>query len=229
MSSYLLDTTLALGLKAGREGVTKDTDRRDRSTALGPQIEYDTRNLRSNPHRGWWNNADVLGFFGDGAWWRTNLDVRRYHPFAPKHFIVFTSLTTLQSGRVGVDIPIYRDFHIGGTNTIRGWDIDARRGKNQMINTLEYRYEVLPPRALSIKSFDFYLGLQVAAFADAGSAWNEGEFTRNFIGGGGVGLRVLFPFINVIRIDLGFGQGNKTAVSHFGVLEKAVMQRRRVR
>ena len=129
---------------------------------------------------------------------------------------------------MGIDLPLYRDFDIGGTNTIRGWRIDARSGKNQMSNTLEYRYEVLPPRTYSIRGFNFYLGLQAAAFADVGSAWNDGEFRRNFIGGGGIGLRVLLPFINLIRIDLGVGQGG-SVLGHFGVLEKARFQRFRVR
>ena len=215
-------------------GITLSSSGRDTIPAVGLLVEHDTRDLRSNPHRGWWNSADVTksgGFLGGSADFVTsNLDVRRYQPVAERHTVFVSSLVTLQAGPVGEGIPVYRDFHIGGTNTIRGWDLNARQGKNQFINTLEYRYEVLKPKRMRIGGVGFYAGVHIAAFADLGTAWSENaDFTRNFIGGGGFGVRLVVPFIDMVRIDFGFGQGNAGLVRHFGIREKAYYQRLRVR
>ena len=67
-------------------------------------------------------------------------------------------------------------------------------------------------------------------FGDIGTAWDDSDqFSRNFIGGGGVGLRVLMPVLEMLRFDFGFGQANRSVVSHIGVREKALEQRLRVR
>jgi hypothetical protein len=70
---------------------------------------------------------------------------------------------TLQSGTRGLDVPTYADCALGGENTVRGWEFGARRGKNQFINTLEYRYTVLPTRSLKVFGVDFYGGVAIAA------------------------------------------------------------------
>jgi outer membrane protein assembly factor BamA len=140
------------------------------------------------------------------------------------------SLLTLQTGTVGVEIPIHEDFHIGGTNSLRGWNIDARHGKDQFLNTMEYRFDLLKVRGHSFKGFNYYYGVQLDAFGDTGTAWNTNEeFTKNFIAGGGFGVRVIVPYVSVIRIDFGFGQANQGMITHFGIMDKAVYERRRVR
>ena len=97
-------------------------------------------------------------------------------------------------------------------------------------NTLEYRFDLLKVRSHSIKGFNYYYGVQLDAFGDAGTAWNTNEeFTRNFIAGGGFGIRVIVPYVNVIRIEFGFGEANQGMISHFGIMDKAVYERRRVR
>jgi outer membrane protein assembly factor BamA len=141
------------------------------------------------------------------------------------------SLATLQTGRVGVDIPVHQDFHIGGTNTIRGWGLDSRNGKHQFLNTVEYRYALLQPRPLSISNFNIHFGIQLAAFGDLGLAWNEGnEFKLDdFIDGYGFGIRFIVPFVNMIRLDFAFGEPGEGMRFHIAIFEKAVMQRARVR
>ena len=223
-----------MAMKSDVEGITLSDSGSDWTPGLGVLAEYDTRDLASNPRRGWQNSVDLTqygGFLtGDGDFVRTNLDFRRYHPIAGRHTVAVFSLTTLQTGTVGKEIPVYRDFHIGGTNSIRGWDLNARRGKNQMINTLEYRFEILKQRSFRVFGIGLYTGIHIAAFGDIGTAWDDsGEFSRNFIGGGGVGVRVLFPFIQMIRLDLGFGQSGKGLIPHFGIRQKAYYQRLRVR
>jgi outer membrane protein assembly factor BamA len=215
-------------------GITLSPSNRDNTPALGAVLEYDGRDSRYNPHEGWGCIFDITqngGFLGgDGAFLTTQIDVRRYQPLAARHVLVFFSYATFQSGVVGKDVPKYRDFQIGGTNSVRGWDSNARRGNNQFLNTVEYRYELLPPKAFRVYKFGLYVGLHLAAFADLGTAWSESnDFTRNMIAGGGFGLRVLVPIVDTVRLDLGFGQSGTLLHHHIHIREKAHFSRDRIR
>ncbi|MFQ5825574.1 MAG: BamA/TamA family outer membrane protein, partial [bacterium] len=142
------------------------------------------------------------------------------------------SLTTLRIGDVGTDIPLHQDFHIGGTNSVRGWDISSERsGRNQWIGSAEYRVTIMQPKVLSALGLTVDIGLQVALFGDLGIAWNNSDQfdADNFIGGYGFGLRFLVPFVNMFRFDFGFGEPGEGFRIHIGAFEKPVAQRFRVR
>jgi len=145
--------------------------------------------------------------------------------------LAFFSLTTLQTGTVGIEIPVHQDFHLGGTNTIRGWDLNSSVGKNQLINTAEYRYTLMKPRDFSVKGFTVYFGVQLAGFADVGIAWNDSsEFRReDFSAGIGFGVRLLVPFIDVFRLDFAYGEPGQGLRRYVGTSPKPVRQRQRVR
>ncbi len=131
---------------------------------------------------------------------------------------------------MGEDIPVYLQFNIGGTNTVRGWTLGAREGKNQFLNTLDPERGAINSYRYSIFGFSGFLGLQLAAFGDLGTAWNDGDqFMPSFIGGYGFGLRAIIPFVNMVRLDLGWGEAGMGVQVAIGVMEKADMQRRRVR
>jgi len=225
-----------LSLGSDREGVTLSEDNRDDTPSLGIVIGYDSRDLWSDPHRGWWlqaevrKNGGILG--GDGDWWSLIYDVRRYQPIRPRHTLQLASYATVQSGEVGTDIPSYRTFFIGGTNSVRGWDTGSREGKNELLNTFEYRWNVKEPRAFTLfNRFTAYAGLQLALLADVGLAWDDrGDVSSdNLIGGVGAGLRLLIPFINVLRFDVAYGERGASFNLHIGGLEKVEKQRERIR
>jgi len=161
-----------------------------------------------------------------------DLDFRRFIPLWPRHTLAFFSLTTLRSGRVDRDLARWQLFGVGGTNTVRGWEFAARTGKNQFLNTVEYRLTLLEPR-LIVFPFNIHYrgGLQLGFFGDAGIGWDESrEFAaKNFIAGFGAGLRLLVPIVGMVRFDLGWGQSGKSVFLHLGAFEKAEMARRRVR
>jgi outer membrane protein insertion porin family len=215
-------------------GITLSPTNRDETPALGLVLEYDGRDSPTDPHEGWQGIFDVTqngGFLGgDGDFVTTQIDIRRYQPILPRHLLAFFLYGTFQTGVVGEDVPVYRDYQIGGTNSVRGWDSDARRGNNQLLTTLEYRYELVPPKTFRIYKFRMYTGLQLAAFADLGTAWTEGiDFTGNMIAGGGFGFRFLVPFVDMIRMDLGFGQSGTGIHPHIHLREKAHYSRNRIR
>ena len=210
-----------------QSGITLSPDNHDAFVSVGGVTEYDSRDSWKEPSRGWWNSVDALWRTGSGQYATLDVDVRRYQPVAARQTILATSLLTLQSGTRGVDVPTYTDYALGGENTVRGWDFGARRGKNQFINTLEYRYTVVPTRSLDVFGINFYGGVAVAVFGDLGTAWNAPDaFADGFIGGYGIGLRLYIPYVNMIRLDLSFGGG---AHGGLGINEKAVAQRNRVR
>jgi outer membrane protein insertion porin family len=211
-------------------GKTLSSSDRDWFAGAGALYDYDTRNLPTNPTRGWWNSADFLWRGGSGSYVTVNLDARRYQPLADRHTLVASTLLTLQSGTVGDDVPIYGDYSLGGENTVRGWPFGSRRGKNQFINTVEYRYVLVPTRNLRVFGINLYGGLAAAVFGDLGAVWSDpDELLDRFIGGGGIGLRIVFPFVNLVRLDLAFGQPNGNPLFQLGVNEKFVAQRNRVR
>lgn len=222
-----------LSLGSDSPGITLSPDNRDNIASLGFFAGYDSRDFWTNPHRGWWNeievskSGDLLG--GDGDFWTFNFDVRRFQPLADRHILALFFLTTLQTGEVGEAIPLHQDFHLGGSNSIRGWGLDSTKGKNQFINTIEYRYEWVPPRARKVFGFNFYLGVQLALFGDFGVAWNHRAQKNRWLDGYGLGIRFLVPFVDMIRVDFAFGEPGEGLGSHIGIQEKAVMQRRRVR
>ena len=222
-----------LSLGSDSPGITLSPDNRDNIAALGFFAGYDSRDFWTNPHRGWWNEIEVsksgnlLG--GDVDFWTFNFDVRRFQPLADQHILALFTLTTLQTGEVGETIPLHQDFHLGGSNSIRGWGLDSTKGKNQFINTIEYRYEWVPPRARKVFGFNFYLGVQLALFGDFGVAWNDRAQKNRWLDGYGLGIRFLVPFVDMIRVDFAFGEPGEGVGSHIGIQEKAVMQRRRVR
>ncbi|MFQ5603354.1 MAG: BamA/TamA family outer membrane protein [bacterium] len=224
-----------ISIKSDSAGRTLSADNGDFLPTLGVFLGFDSRDLWSNPHRGWWNEFEISrsgGFLGgDGDFWSFSLDVRKYIPIVNNHTLALFSLTTLRTGAVGKEIPPHQDFHIGGTNSVRGWELDAKRGKNQFINTAEYRVTVIKPNVLNLYGLTADVGLQVALFGDLGLAWNKSaEIEKSrFIGGYGFGIRFLVPFVNMFRFDFGLGAPGQSFRLHIGSFEKPVAQRFRVR
>lgn len=224
-----------LSVNSETDGVTLSPTNTDQIPGLESFIGFDSRDLESDPHHGWWaefvlgKSGKFLG--GDGNFWTFIFDVRRYQSLADRHTLDLYSLTTLRTGQVDVDIPTYLEFDLGGSNTIRGWTLGSSNGKSQFINTIQYRYDLMKRRPFKVKGISLFVGLQAAVFSDFGIAWSDGnEFNYdNFIGGIGVGLRVLIPFVNVIRLDLAWGEPDNGVHNYFAIEPKADRQRRRVR
>ena len=117
---------------------------------------------------------------------------------------------SLQSGEVGVDIPEYAQYRLGGANTIRGYDVEKLGrelfGRNQLLGTVEYSFRVVPPRLFSMWKLNFRLGLELALLGDVGVAWNESHElnSRRTRAGLGAGVRLLVPGSDMVRVDVGW-------------------------
>lgn len=221
-----------------RPGHTLQPNGEDQLFQAGVRLGYDSRDVWGDPHRGWLNEIEVLktgGLLpGDGDYWTTHLDLRRFQPLTTDQTLVLAGLLSLQSGQVGRDLPEYMDFHLGGANTIRGYNIDELGttlfGKNQLIGTLEYRFPLLASHEYILVGLAADIGLSGALFADTGIAWNRGaDFTGDRLQTGiGLGLRLLLPAVDMTRLDIGYSPSGGWHI-HFASFAKMRAQRARLR
>ena len=130
---------------------------------------------------------------------------------ADRHGLGIFSLVTLQTGEVGTGLPEYLQFALGGANTVRGWSLGSRTARNQFIGTLEYTYVLQPVRSVSVAGVNVYAGLQLAGFGDLGLAWNDRDDLTGSpaLDGYGAGLRVQVPFVDLIRLDVAWGEPDR--------------------
>jgi outer membrane protein assembly factor BamA len=227
-------------MKADRDSVTLTDDRRDRFFRVGAAIGYDSRDSWRQTESGWWTEILLMrtgGRFlgGDGDWWLSEIDVRRWFRIVEQHVVSAGVLYSSNTGTVGRDFPSYFMYRMGGANSIRGYDIEVLGkelfGQNQFITTVEYQYTFMPLREFTFfNRWSVSAGLGVAAFVDYGDAWNndqESDVDRGRIGYG-LGLRALVPGINMVRLDMGFSESGDVFF-HLGMLDKFSAQRPRLR
>ena len=119
---------------------------------------------------------------GDGDFWSLNLDLRRWIPLTRRQRLIVSGLASLQSGTVGVDLPEYLIYRMGGANSIRGYSIEdlggTLYGKNQLIGTARVLAEPDAAAPLGLLEVRLRLGLDFAFFTDAGIAWSEPRISR---------------------------------------------------
>jgi outer membrane protein assembly factor BamA len=222
------------GVGSDKDGITLSSDNWDDMLIAGFSLGYDSRDSWRVPHDGWRMDISPIYFGGDANSRTMNFDVRRYEPLGERHTIASGPLLSMQSGQVGVDIPSYLQYFLGGSNSIRGYKLEELGqelfGKNQFLYTLEYRYTLLPLRGFKILKWTISAGFELAGFGDAGIAWSRGQdfsLDRTRFGFG-AGLRLLLPGVNMIRFDVGMSQYGDV-VFNFGVNSIFEARRQRVR
>ena len=173
---------------------------------------HDSRDLRIDPSSGGRESLVVEQAFkflgGNTDFTKLDLDLRRYLPIiagekigAPAK-LVFAGRVVL--GRSVNQLPAFEQYYIGGTDTVRGYNVDQQFGDNQLYGNAELRYRFQPK-------------ITGVVFADSGTAYG-GRFSSgngiNLLSSVGVGVRLVTP-IGPIRLDYGIGRdGGKT---HFGI------------
>jgi outer membrane protein assembly factor BamA len=216
-------------LDTGSSGLALSSDGSDNLPTVAVSATYNSLDSQSNPRVGWLGSVEIGRVFGDARAWTTTLDGRRYQPLTSRSTVSVLAFAALQSGELGRDLPEYMQYSLGGTNSVRGWAFGSRVGKHQAIATVEYACALVPVRPFSVFGFSLYGGIQAAAFGDVGLAWNEHLAASQAIDGYGVGLRLLFPFVDVIRLDLAAGEPGSGPRLSIGIQLKADKQRERVR
>ena len=227
-----------LTVASDRDGKTLSPTNEDLLVSLEASLGWDTRDSWNNPRKGWKNELVVSktggGLGGEGDFWGLILDIRRFQPTSANQRLMLSGLMSLQSGEVGVTVPEYLQYRLGGANTIRGHDVETLGrvlfGLNQLLGTAEYSFRVVPMRRFDFWKLSFRLGLEVALFGDVGVAWTEsGDLNaRRARGGGGAGLRLLIPGNEMVRVDFGWSEEGGFRV-HLAGGTKPERQRGRLR
>jgi outer membrane protein insertion porin family len=224
-----------LGVKSNKDGITLDPSDRDKMFVANAQLGYDNRNAKNAPTSGWMNQLINVSYFGvDANFFAFQVDVNRYLQLSDNHSFALGPLFTYQTGEVGVDVPPYLQYFMGGANTIRGYKLielgKEIYGKNQLLYNLEYRWNFIPLKPYKIIRWKLNLGLQLAGFTDVGTAWTRSQdlsLNRTKLGAG-AGLRFLVPVFEMIRLDVGVSQYGDFAFN-FGVQSIFFGRRLRVR
>lgn len=130
-------------------------------------------------------------FGGEFNFTKYNLDFRRYYPgFVDKHSWAFRL-----KGGLGTGVPGHEQFTLGGSQTLRGYDLNAIEGDRMVLFNAEYRFPI-------VKSLDG------AVFTDLGNCWQSGEEGFDFDElkmSIGAGVRMNTP-LGQIRLDYAFGE-----------------------
>ncbi len=225
-------------MRSDVEGHTLSSDNVDNLFRVGASISLDTRDSRQNPHRGWKNQLEVSktgGFLGgDGDFLTTDIDIRRFQPTSDRQVLALGGLLSLRTGTVGVHVPEYLQYRMGGANTIRGYNINELGktlfGKNQLILTAEYRFLLMEPKEIPLYKWPTQVGVQTVFFIDSGITWNySNEFsTARARTGFGAGVRLLLPRFDMLRLDVGISTSGEIQF-HFGARSNFDARRNRLR
>jgi outer membrane protein assembly factor BamA len=197
--------------------------------SLSWQVRWDHRDLTEYPRKGTYFAGELQRTgFGKSQpdFWRMTFDGRFYEPFLGALSLGVRQLFILNSGTM----PVYDRVFLGFNERIRGYYnlimpnpalYADYKSYSISLTSLEVRVSLLPVRYFSIENGplipslfrNLKFGLSAGIFVDSGIVWrNAGEIRlNNFLTGYGVGLHILLPYINVLRIEyalnkLGRGQ-----------------------
>ncbi|MBV9867509.1 MAG: BamA/TamA family outer membrane protein [Abitibacteriaceae bacterium] len=145
---------------------------------------------------------------GNTIFTKVDLDLRHYLPLMRGATLAdppkLVAAGRLVVGKSFGQLPPFEQYFIGGSDTVRGYDIDEQFGDNQVFGNFELRYRVQKK-------------LQIVGFTDAGTAYG-GRFSSNVGSKGlfsvGAGLRLQTP-IGPIRLDV--GKGSRGVRTHFAI------------
>ncbi len=197
--------------------------------SLSWQVRWDHRDLAEYPRKGAYLAIELqrTGFGKNQPdFWRLTSDSRFYQPFLGALSLGVRQLFILNSGI----LPMYDRVYLGYGERLRGYFDQILpnpalfadyKSYSISLTSLEIRIPLLPVRYFSIKNGpiipslyrNLKFGLSAGLFVDSGIVWRTASEIRwnNFLTGYGVGLHIILPYINVLRIEyalnkLGHGQ-----------------------
>ena len=197
-------------------------------------IRYDTRDIFWNPGRGFLISSSFEYLRG--------YDFKIFHTLIWNQSLSFyKKLNNIQKNAViALNGVIQKKFgykdrffqnYIGSSNTIRGWQLPDsttyrlepfRIGHEYLQTSIEYRYEIIPKYVTSV---GIESGLGIVCYTDAGFIIKNGYLNHleSILLGSGIGIRIPFPIVGVLRFDFGLGAIDnkiKSKSFHFGIGQK---------
>ena len=197
-------------------------------------IRYDTRDIFWNPRKGFLISSSFEYLRG--------YDFKIFHTLIWNQSLSFyKKLNNIQKNAViALNGVIQKKFgykdrffqnYIGSSNTIRGWQLPDsttyrlepfRIGHEYLQTSIEYRYEIIPKYVTSV---GIESGLGIVCYTDAGFIIKNGYLNHleSILLGSGIGIRIPFPIVGVLRFDFGLGAIDnkiKSKSFHFGIGQK---------
>lgn len=168
---------------------------------------YDTRDnsLSSKEGNFLFLSAEIAGFGGD-------FDYRKYIQDY-RHFFPIGNSTLGFRERIGFadgNLPIFEEFRLGGSYTIRGIDEFSLTGSKSLLFNAEYRH--------SIDAKDQFVVAIFSDFGWAGESFSDLESAKTV----GIGIHFKIPQLGLgaIRLDYGWEIGGESReLLHFGIGE----------
>ncbi len=201
---------------------------------IHPIIRYDSRDIYWNPGKGLLLSSSfeyLRGYdfkiFHTFIW---NQSLSFYFKLNNRQKKAILALNGVFKKKVGYKDRLFQGY-IGSSNTVRGWELPDsntfeiephRFGHDYLQTSIEYRYEIIPKYVTSI---GIESGLGIVCFTDAGFIIKNGDlnYLESILFGSGIGVRVPFPIVGVLRFDLGLGiidNKIKSNSFHFGIGQK---------
>ena len=205
--------------------------------SINPVIKYDTRNIYWNPTKGiLWSNLfnSNRGIINKNRFvnysWKQSLSL--YHEVVKLEKKVIIAFNGSYNFFWGKKDEIWLNY-LGDSFTVRGWPLisqssygsesnEFRFGYELLYGSIELRKEIIPKK---VTNYGTQIGLLSVLFIDVGSIsyniLNLNESPK--IIGSGMGIRIPFPMLHVIRFDLGWGYRNgkwNKGTLHWGVSHK---------
>lgn len=199
-------------------------------------VKYDSRDIYWNPGKGLLISQylrKAIGIAPENFWlnqWNQSYSFFYRINTIDKKLVM--GLNTSLNSKWGKKEELWLNY-LGGTSTIRGWELpdsslfysqsqNFRFGHQSIYASMEVRYEIIPKYATSL---GIETGLILVFFNDIGATavnWTNIQELEP-MHGTGIGIRVPFPIINVLRLDYGwgyrYGEWNSGAF-HFGIGQK---------
>ena len=204
--------------------------------SIKPVLKYDTRDIYWNPTKGilWSNSFNINRVLNQIRFmnysWEQSISL--YHELIKLEKKVIIAFNGTYNFFWGEKDEIWLNY-LGDSFTVRGWPLISQNSYSSKFNqfrfgyellygSVELRKEIIPKK---VTKYGTQFGLLGILFIDAGSIsyniLNLNESPKMI--GSGMGIRIPFPMIHVIRFDLGWGYRNKKwnrGTLHWGISHK---------
>ena len=204
--------------------------------SIKPVLKYDTRDIYWNPTKGilWSNSFNINRVLNQIRFmnysWEQSISL--YHELFKLEKKVIIAFNGTYNFFWGEKDEIWLNY-LGDSFTVRGWPLISQNSYGSKLNqfrfgyellygSIELRKEIIPKK---VTKYGTQFGLLGILFIDAGSiSYNISNLNESpKIIGSGMGIRIPFPMIHVIRFDLGWGYRNKKwnrGTLHWGISHK---------
>ncbi len=190
----------------------------DQVFSINLRLHLDTRDLWEYPQSGSLGSVAFLhsellnGNAGLNHWL---LDWREYR----------TYWGVTLAGRFASDLtqnplPVYQYLYLGYEERIRGHFQDIFEGENRTLGSFEIRVPLIKEWYFQVPMESWYaayfqnmkFGLYLTVFHDAGAVWHQHEklTRRDLQSGSGIGLNLILPYSNILRLEFAVDERGKT-------------------